>query len=158
VERRRIKRQNDQNVQNIPKNLKEKPEKIEKQLYKHNIPLTYIMITSLPNKEALQKLLKSTDGIVVLKFGAEWCGPCKLIEPYVNEIFTKLPNSVTAGIIDVDENFELYAILKRKKIVQKIPTILRYDPENQDIIPDDSIVGVDEGQLKRFFDDIMNDA
>lgn len=116
------------------------------------------MITSLSTKEALQQLLKSSDGIVVLKFGAEWCGPCKLIEPYVNEIFAKLPHSVTTGIIDIDDNFELYAILKRKKIVQKIPTILRYDPENQDIIPDDSIVGVDEGQLKRFFDDIMNDA
>ena len=35
------------------------------------------MITSLPNKEVLESLIRDNSGIVVLKFGAEWCAPCK---------------------------------------------------------------------------------
>ena len=117
------------------------------------------MITSLPNKEALEGLIRNSSGIVVLKFGAEWCSPCKMIETLVADKYDELPENVTKGVIDVDENFELYAILKRKKIVQMIPTILRYDADNEgSIIPDDCVVGTDDKQLNRFFDDIMNDA
>ena len=45
--------------------------------------LCYRMITEIVNKDALIELLKQNKGIVVLKFGAEWCGPCKNIEYYV---------------------------------------------------------------------------
>jgi len=38
-------------------------------------------MTPLPNQEFLEKLLKEpTDPVVVIKFGAKWCGPCKRLD------------------------------------------------------------------------------
>jgi thiol:disulfide interchange protein len=116
------------------------------------------MITSIADKDAFQTLLDNNQGIIVLKFGAEWCGPCKQIEEYVSNKFENMPQSVQTGIIDVDDNFELYAILKRKKIVQALPTIVRYDSDNKSLFPSDSIIGIDTKKLDNFFNDIIKDA
>ena len=118
----------------------------------------YIMITSLPNKDALLKEITESKNIIVLKFGAEWCAPCKLIHQVVHDWYDKMPETVTTGIIDVDEDFELFAHLKSKKIVPALPTILRYNPDNTTIIPDDCVLGIDQKQIDDFFQSIMDDA
>ena len=43
---------------------------------------------------------------VVLKFGAEWCGPCHRIAPFFHEMEKKYPN-ITFRDIDADEEEEL---------------------------------------------------
>jgi thioredoxin 1 len=112
------------------------------------------MITEIVNKDALIELLKQNKGIVVLKFGAEWCGPCKNIEYYVKNQFDSMSENVTTGIIDVDDNFELYAFLKKKKMIQTIPAILRYDMGNESYIPDDMISSSNTTELDVFFENI----
>ena len=58
-------------------------------------------------------------GNIVLKFGAEWCGPCKTIKPILEEL-KKENESVEFIDIDVDEHKELTA----KYAVKGIPKIV----------------------------------
>lgn len=44
-----------------------------------------------------------TDGIVVVDFFAERCGPCKMIAPYLDQMQTQLWDSVTFYKVDVDQ-------------------------------------------------------
>jgi|TARA_B100000424_G_scaffold266783_1_gene258494 thiol:disulfide interchange protein len=96
-------------------------------------------------------LLKENTGLIMLKFGAEWCNPCKQIEDYVEKKFSEMPTDVTCIKIDVDEHLDLYAFLKSKKMVQGIPTILCYEKGNETYIPIDIVSGTDEKELDNFF-------
>ena len=57
---------------------------------------------------------------VVLDFWAPWCGPCKQIAPYVEELAELYKDKVNIGKCDVDENMDLPA----RYGVRTIPTIL----------------------------------
>jgi thiol-disulfide isomerase/thioredoxin len=96
-------------------------------------------------------ILQKNPGLIIIKFGAEWCGPCKMIENQVNNWFQRMPNTVQSYIIDVDECFEVYAFLKTKKMVNGIPVILCYDKGNLNYIPSDSIIGSDKQGIDAFF-------
>ncbi|MBZ4191142.1 thioredoxin domain-containing protein [Niabella beijingensis] len=54
----------------------------------------------------------NTDKIVLVDFYAEWCGPCKKMEPYLKEIAREKQATVTVLRIDVDKNQELADALK----------------------------------------------
>ena len=104
------------------------------------------------SKEDFQNAHVLNQGALIIKFGAEWCGPCKKIEPLVNYWFSKFPSTIQGAIIDIDENFEIYAFLKSKKQVNGVPVILCYKKGNQTWIPDEVIVGADEASVGRFFE------
>ena len=111
------------------------------------------------SKQGLAQQLQNNPGIVIIKFGAEWCGPCKKIEGLVYEWFSKLPEEQTQCVlvdIDDDECFDLYATLKSKKMVNGVPTILAYVKGNMNIIPDFSVVGADPTQVNYFFQQCSN--
>ena len=65
--------------------------------------------TDLEDREVFQEVLDSNEGVIIIKFSAEWCGPCKLISPYVKEFISTLPENVTFYDLDVDDNFEIFA-------------------------------------------------
>lgn len=52
------------------------------------------------------KLDEAGDKLIVIDFFATWCGPCKIIAPYMEELSTKYENVVFLKV-DVDENEEI---------------------------------------------------
>ena len=68
----------------------------------------------------------------VLDFWAEWCGPCKFMEPIIEEVEKELHGRVTFEKINVDENQEMAA----RHGVMSIPTyiIIKDDKEVERII------------------------
>ena len=59
------------------------------------------------NKENLD-LIKNSEKKVLLDFYAEWCGPCRMVSPLVDEIAKENPD-ILVGKINVDEEPELAA-------------------------------------------------
>jgi len=110
------------------------------------------IITEINTRQRFAELLKTNPGLFIIKFGAEWCGPCKTIEAEVNHYFNQLTDNVQCAIVDVDECFDLYGFLKTKKIVNGIPVLLCYEKGNLNYIPDDVVIGADKKQLQLFFE------
>ena len=109
------------------------------------------IITQFENRQAFLDLLAKNPGLVIVKFGASWCGPCKKIEENLHNFFMSSPSNVICADIDVDESFDLYSCLKSKKMVNGIPVVLCYKKGNVSYIPDDSITGADINLLNQFF-------
>jgi thioredoxin 1 len=109
------------------------------------------IISYFESRNDFLKLLTNNPGLVIVKLGAEWCGPCKKIAPVLEGFFATSPDNVICADIDVDESFDYYAYLKSKKMVNGIPVILCYKKGNTSFIPDDSVTGAEPGALDAFF-------
>lgn len=109
------------------------------------------IVSEIPNRDVFFHLLKHNTGLIIIKLGAEWCGPCKLIKDAVHGFFASSPPEVICADIDVDRCIDFYSFLKSKKMVNGIPVLLCYKKGNMTFIPDDSITGADPAQLHNFF-------
>lgn len=63
--------------------------------------------------------VKNSDKTVLLDFYADWCGPCRMVSPIVDEIAEENPD-ILVGKINVDEQQELAAAFG----VMSIPTLV----------------------------------
>jgi thiol-disulfide isomerase/thioredoxin len=109
------------------------------------------IISVFENRQDFFNLLKVNPGLVIIKFGATWCGPCKKIKHVVDGFFATSPDNVICADVDVDESFDLYGYFKSKKMVNGIPVMLCYIKGNETFIPDDSVTGIDAVALDAFF-------
>jgi thioredoxin 1 len=62
----------------------------------------------------------NTDKLVVIDFWAEWCGPCKMVGPIIEQIAEEYKDKVVVGKIDVDNNDGATS----KYGIRNIPTVL----------------------------------
>jgi len=109
------------------------------------------IIYSIDSVKQFQDLIENNNGIIIIKLGANWCGPCKKIEPYVMEVFNNVPENIQCIIVDIDECIDFYSFLKKKRVVNGVPVILCYLKYNKTFIPDDFVVGADKQRLNEFF-------
>lgn len=73
------------------------------------------------------------DQLVVVDFYADWCGPCKMMAPIVDELAVELEGKVKVGKLNVDDSTQFTA----KYRVMSIPTMLFF--KNGEVVG--SIVG-----------------
>ncbi len=64
--------------------------------------------------------LIKADTPVLVDFYADWCGPCKMMAPYLERVATEMKGKVKVIKIDVDKNQQAAAKYK----VQSIPTLI----------------------------------
>lgn len=118
----------------------------------------------LENREDLTNYLKATDyEYVILKFTANWCNPCKKLDPFLENLISEkevqFNNNKKKFLyikVDVDECFDLYSFLKARKMINGIPAIFLYskkiylqNDEDKMYIPQASISGTNENEIKK---------
>ena len=110
--------------------------------------------TEIADRNMFLSYLRENPGVMVIKFGAEWCGPCKKIKDYLEVLFANTPENVICFDIDVDECIDVYSFLKSKKQINGIPAVLCYIKGNATFAPNLSHSGSDIKTLKLFFDKV----
>lgn len=76
-------------------------------------------VLKINNENYEEEVLKS-DKPVIIDFYADWCGPCRMMSPIIDEIAEEKAESIKVGKVNVDENQEL----AMKYGVMSIPTIV----------------------------------
>ena len=67
-----------------------------------------------------EELVLKSDKTVILDLWAEWCGPCRMVGPIVEEIAKEYDGKVVVGKLDVDNNPKVAG----QYGIRNIPTIL----------------------------------
>lgn len=71
------------------------------------------------NKDNFEEILASGKPVVI-DFWAEWCGPCRMVAPIIDELAAEYEGRVVIAKCDVEENDEV----TMKYGVRNIPTII----------------------------------
>jgi thioredoxin 1 len=94
------------------------------------------------NKENFETTLNQSDRPVLVDFWAEWCGPCRMLGPVLDEIAREIGDRATIAKVNIDEEPELASRFG----VRSIPTLVVFrQGTEQDrlvgVVPKKTIVG-----------------
>ena len=70
--------------------------------------------------DSFDETIKNAHGPVLVDFWAAWCGPCKIIAPYLDQIAGEVAGVATVAKVNVDENGDLSARFG----IRSIPTLV----------------------------------
>ncbi len=66
--------------------------------------------------------IESSEGLAIVDFWAEWCGPCRMVGPIVEELAQEYEGKVKVGKLDVDSN----RVTAGRFNIRSIPSILYF--------------------------------
>ena len=102
-------------------------------------------ITDAKFKEVL-----ANNAVVVVDFGAAWCGPCKSLSPVIDKIATAYEGRAAVGKVDIEESPET----TEEFAIRSVPTILFF--KNGELVPGKKIVGAtNEAKITAIIDEIL---
>ena len=81
------------------------------------------------NKENFEDEVIKSDIPVLVDFYAEWCGPCKIIGPILDELAAEYEGKIKIGKVDVDQAPELAS----EHSVLSIPTLIFFDAQGREV-------------------------
>jgi thioredoxin 1 len=101
----------------------------------------------LPKTKTFQELIEG-DTPVLVDFFAEWCGPCKMMQPILEDTSKQLGRKVKILKVDVDRN----PLAASKFQVRGVPTLLLFQKgqvvwRQSGVVPAQQLVKVVENQL-----------
>lgn len=106
------------------------------------------MATTTVTDVTFDEVVGTTHEAVLVDFWAEWCGPCKVIAPILDEIASENAGKIVIAKLNVDENPDI----ARRFEVMSIPTLILF----KDGQPQRRLVGAKgKGQLLAEIEDYL---
>lgn len=102
----------------------------------------------LENMESAKEQMNKYD-LIMLYFTASWCGPCRMISPFIEELVIKIPS---CKFLKVDVDYEKLEELVSKFNINSMPTFCFI--KNQELIH--TITGADKDKLLNYFQQELN--
>ena len=99
------------------------------------------------NDDQFEQEVIASDRPVFVDFWAPWCGPCRMVGPFIDELAEEMPN-VKFVKIDIDKNTEVAAKLG----VMSIPNMIVFKDGN---IVNRQIGGLPKNELKSFIENCL---
>ena len=96
------------------------------------------VITDFENRHQFKNFIKTYKGTFILKFTAEWCGPCKKVKDTVYSLYNESNSKMLMADLDIDKgnNRDVYSSEK----VRSIPTFICYvNGERRDVLADSDL-------------------
>ncbi len=82
-------------------------------------------VINIKSLEHFDKEVLSADGPVIVDFYADWCGPCKMLEPHMQIWSKRFHQKIKFAKVNIDQ----FAKLAQKYGVRAVPTVLYFDKD-----------------------------
>ncbi len=96
--------------------------------------------------DAFEEEVLKADGPVLVDYWAEWCGPCKMIGPVLEEIAKEYSGKIKIAKLNIDEN----PATPPKYGIRGIPTLMLFKNGNVEAT---KVGAVSKSQLSAFIDE-----